>query len=96
VDNEFSPILHRPVYTLVAMFELENLGRMLVVMGVVLAAVGLFLAAGGRVPFLGRLPGDISVRWDGGSFYFPLVTCLVVSILLTIGLNLILRLLNRP
>jgi hypothetical protein len=51
---------------------------------------------GGRVPFLGRLPGDISFRWGGANFYFPIMTSIVVSILLTIGLNLIVRLFNRP
>jgi hypothetical protein len=68
---------------------------MLLLAGVLLAVLGLFFIAGGRIPFLGRLPGDISVRWNGGSFYFPLFTCLVISLALTIGLNIILRLFNR-
>jgi hypothetical protein len=74
---------------------LEDLGRAVLISGLVIAALGVVLMLGGRVPFLGRLPGDISFRWDGVSFYFPIVTSIVISILLTVGLNLILRLFNR-
>ena len=75
--------------------ELDGVGRMLLVVGLVLAGLGLVVMLGARLPFLGRLPGDISVRWGGGSFYFPLVTCLVLSILLSVALNIIFRLFNR-
>ena len=74
----------------------DLLGRVLLMMGLVLAVVGGLFILGARLPFFGRLPGDISVRWDGGGFFFPIVTCLVVSVLLTIGVNVLLRLLNRP
>jgi cytochrome c biogenesis factor len=75
--------------------ELDTVGRMLLVVGLVLAGLGLVVILGARLPFLGRLPGDISWRWSGGSFYFPIVTCLVLSILLSVVLNIVLRLLNR-
>jgi ABC-type tungstate transport system substrate-binding protein len=75
--------------------EMEHLGRVVLIAGLLIAAVGLTLMLGGRVPYLGRLPGDISFRWGGGSFYFPLMTSIVVSILVTIALNLLLRLFNR-
>ena len=65
-------------------------GRLLLVVGGVCLAVGAFLALGGRLPF-GRLPGDISVQGSGGGFAFPLVSCIVVSVLATIVLNIVLR-----
>jgi len=48
-----------------------------------------------KLPFLGKLPGDIVVQREGFSFYFPVVTCIVLSILLTIVLNVVIRLLGR-
>ena len=70
-------------------------GRMLVLLGVVLVVVGGLLwlggGVGGKVPFLGRLPGDIHVERGNWSFYFPLTT----SILLSIVLTLILAFLSR-
>ena len=68
---------------------------MLLLLGLVLATVGLLFLLGARLPFFGRLPGDISFRWGGGTFFFPIVTCLVLSVLLSLGLNLLLRLFNR-
>ena len=60
-------------------------GRMLIVAGVVIALAGVLLTFAGRLPFrLGRLPGDIYVQGRSGSFYFPIVTCLVVSVILTV------------
>jgi len=53
--------------------------------GIVLAAAGAFFIFGGRLPFrLGRLPGDIAVEGRHGSFYFPVVTCIVLSVALTL------------
>ena len=75
--------------------ELDTVGRMLLVVGLVLAGLGVVVILGARLPLLGRLPGDISWRWSGGSFYFPIVTCLILSILLSVVLNIILRILNR-
>jgi hypothetical protein len=75
--------------------ETENIGRLLLVLGLVLAVLGALLLLGARIPWFGRLPGDISFRWGGGSFFFPIVTCLVLSVLLSLGLNLLLRLFNR-
>ena len=58
-------------------------GRGLMIAGAVLFLVGLALAFGVRVP-LGRLPGDIVIRREGGAFYFPIVTCLLVSAVLSL------------
>jgi hypothetical protein len=61
-----------------------DLGKTLVVIGVVIAVVGLVLMLAGRVPWLGRLPGDIYIQRGNWSFYFPVVTSLVLSVLLTV------------
>ena len=67
------------------MEPLRELGRMLLVLGAGLAGVGALLYFGGRLPFrLGHLPGDIVHRGEHTTFYFPIVTCLVVSIALTL------------
>jgi hypothetical protein len=71
--------------------EPSDLGRVLVLVGGLLVAVGLVVMIAGKVPFLGRLPGDIVYRKGGTTFYFPIVTCLVLSLILT----LVLRLLRR-
>jgi K+ transporter len=68
-----------------------DIGRLLIVAGAVLVIVGAFFALGGRVPFLGRLPGDISFKSGNVQVYFPLVTCLLLSAVLTLVLNFFFR-----
>jgi len=64
---------------------LRELGKVLVVLGVILLGVGAVIMLGGKLPFrLGRLPGDIAVQGKHGSFYFPIVTCLILSVALTL------------
>ena len=70
---------------------MADLGRTLVVVGLVVAAVGATLLLAPRVPWLGHLPGDIHLERDHVSFHFPIVTCLVVSAVLTLVLNLFFR-----
>jgi len=70
---------------------LEGLGRALLVAGLLLAAIGALLAWGGQGPGLGRLPGDIIVRRGNFTFYFPVMTMLIISILLTAVLRLLRR-----
>jgi hypothetical protein len=72
-----------PDYT--RMDPLREIGKLLLVVGVVLIGAGALLLFGARLPFrLGRLPGDISYQSRHGSFYFPIVTCIVVSLGLTL------------
>lgn len=67
------------------MDPLRETGRLLVVLGVLMAAVGALLWFGAKLPFhLGRLPGDIVWRGERSTFYFPIVTCLVLSAALTL------------
>ena len=66
---------------------LSDLGRTLVIVGVVLAALGGVLLLTGQLPWLGRLPGDISFERGNVRFYAPIATMLLVSIILTIVLT---------
>jgi hypothetical protein len=66
-----------------------DVGRALVVLGIVLVVLGVLIVVAGRVPWIGRLPGDIHVRRDGWSFYFPLTTSILVSLLISIVLYLV-------
>jgi Protein of unknown function (DUF2905) len=72
-----------------------DLGRTLVLRGVVLVVLGGMLwlggALGGKIPFLGRLPGDIHVQRGNWSFYFPLTTSIILSIVLTLILAFLSR-----
>jgi len=63
----------------------REIGKTLLVIGVVLVGVGVLLLSGARLPYrIGRLPGDIVVQGRNGSFYFPIVTCIIVSLLFTL------------
>ena len=61
------------------------LGRMLIVAGLVLLAAGVLVTFAGRLPIkLGRLPGDIYIHGKNSTFYFPVVTCILLSIILSV------------
>ena len=67
------------------MDSVRELGRTILVLGVLLVLVGALLYFGGRLPFrLGRLPGDIVHRGEHTTIYFPIVTCLVLSLVLSL------------
>jgi Protein of unknown function (DUF2905) len=67
------------------MNSFREIGKLLIVVGLCMAALGAWFAFGGRIPFrLGRLPGDIAYHGRHGSFYFPVVTCILLSVLLTL------------
>jgi hypothetical protein len=67
-----------------------ELGRVLLVIGLVLVVVGGLAALGVRLPF-GRLPGDIAIEGERGGIYIPIVTMIIISVVLTIVVNLIAR-----
>lgn len=71
------------------MDRLEPVGRTLLLIGLVVAVVGLVLVLAPRIPFIGRLPGDIRFERDGVVVFIPLGTMLVVSLVLTLVLNII-------
>ena len=66
-------------------------GKLLMILGAALLAVGAFLYLGGRFSILGHLPGDIHISHGNTEFYFPIVTCALVSLIGTILLNLFFR-----
>ena len=69
----------------------ESLGKTLIFFGVILIIVGVLLYFGGKLFSLGRLPGDIRIERENFSFYFPVVTSIIISIVLTVILNIFIR-----
>jgi hypothetical protein len=70
---------------------IEQIGRMLLVSGLVIAGLGALLLVSGRLPFLGRLPGDITITRENVTIYIPIATSIVLSLLLTLVLSLFFR-----
>jgi hypothetical protein len=70
---------------------MRDLGRMLAILGGVIAIIGIALWSGFGAGWLGRLPGDIRVERGNSVFYFPIVTCIIVSIVLTLLMSLFRR-----
>jgi hypothetical protein len=63
---------------------MTGLGRLLIIIGLVLAAAGVLLSFAPRIPWLGRLPGDIYLKKDNFSFYFPLTTSILLSLVVSL------------
>jgi hypothetical protein len=70
---------------------MAGLGRMFIFFGIFMILFGLIFIFAGKIPFIGRLPGDIEIHKKGLDVYFPLATCLIVSLLITIILNIFTR-----
>lgn len=66
------------------MNPLSSLGKLLVIAGLVMAGIGILLILSPKIPWLGKLPGDILIKKDNFRFYFPITTCIIISIILTI------------
>ena len=71
--------------------DLQPLGRALILFGVILTGFGLVLLVAPKIPWVGRLPGDILIQRERFSFYFPLASCLLASLLLSLLLWLMSR-----
>jgi hypothetical protein len=71
--------------------EFTAIAKFLIITGIVLTIAGIILMFAGKIPYLGKLPGDIYVKKDNFVFYFPLVTSIIISVILTIILNFFLR-----
>jgi len=65
------------------MVGLGALGKLLILLGVLIIVIGLLLLVGEKIPWIGKLPGDIIIRKEKFSFYFPITTCIIISIILT-------------
>ena len=62
----------------------SGIGKTLIIIGLVLTAMGIALLFIPKLPWLGKLPGDIAFKKDNFQFYFPITTCIIISIILTI------------
>jgi hypothetical protein len=67
------------------------MGRILILVGIALILVGLLMTIGNKLPWIGKLPGDIIIKKDHFSFYFPLTSCIIVSVILTLLLYIFRR-----
>jgi len=66
------------------MFGFGALGKLLILVGVLVIVIGLLLLVGEKIPWVGRLPGDIIIKKERFTFYFPLATSILISIILTL------------
>jgi hypothetical protein len=88
--------MHRQEYNNV---DIGQIGRVILIVGIALAGLGLILMFASRIPWLSRLgslPGDIRIEGSGFTCLFPIVTTLLLSIVATIIINIVIRLINRP
>lgn len=65
--------------------------KFIIIAGLILIVVGLAMMFADKISFFGKMPGDICARGKGSSFYFPVVSCVVLSVVLTIILNIFFR-----
>jgi len=63
--------------------SLNEFGKLLLIIGGVIFLLGILLSFSGKIPFLGHLPGDIVIKKKSFSIYFPLTTCIILSVVLT-------------
>lgn len=68
-----------------------NFGKGLIFLGILLILLGIFFSVGTKIPWLGHLPGDIYIQRERYSFYFPLTTCILLSLIITLVLYLFRR-----
>lgn len=61
-----------------------GLGKSLIILGIIIIAFGILITFAGKIPWLGRLPGDIHIKRDNFTFYFPLTTCIILSVFLSL------------
>jgi hypothetical protein len=70
---------------------MTELARMLIIFGIILVGLGVLLWLAPKIPWLGRLPGDLTFQWGRTTFYLPLGTCLLISLILTVIFSLFRR-----
>lgn len=70
---------------------MASLGKALIFFGILLVVLGFIFSVGVKIPWLGQLPGDIYIRRENFSFYFPLTSCLLLSLIITLVLYLFRR-----
>lgn len=70
--------------------EIQSLGKLLIVLGIFITIVGLLMVFAPKLPYIGRLPGDIYIKRENFTFYFPIASSIIISIILTLVLSFIL------
>lgn len=70
---------------------MAEMGRFVIIAGVILIMFGVLILLAGKLPYIGRLPGDIYIRREGFTFYFPLATSILLSLILSLLLSLFRR-----
>ncbi|MBP8626025.1 MAG: DUF2905 domain-containing protein [Syntrophorhabdales bacterium] len=63
---------------------MPGFGKIFIIIGILFIIIGLAFMFGDKIPYIGRLPGDIHIKKENFSFYFPITTCIIISIVLTI------------
>lgn len=72
-------------------WQMTDIGKMLIILGIILVVVGCVIHFGGKIIPFGKLPGDINVVSEHSSFHFPIMTCIIVSVVLSVIANLFFR-----
>ncbi|NVN98416.1 MAG: DUF2905 domain-containing protein [Geobacteraceae bacterium] len=70
---------------------MSELGKALIILGLIIAGAGCILMLSGKLPWLGHLPGDINIKRENFSFHFPLTTCIIISAIISLLLYLFRR-----
>ncbi|TMA91449.1 MAG: DUF2905 domain-containing protein [Deltaproteobacteria bacterium] len=65
---------------------MAGFGKALIYLGILLVVVGVIFLLGGKIPWLGHLPGDLTIEREGYTFYFPLTTCILISVIISLVL----------
>jgi hypothetical protein len=72
-----------------ASFFVKNMGKFIIIIGLILVLVGIIMQFADKIPWIGRLPGDILIKKENFTFYFPLVTSIILSIIISFIIYLI-------
>jgi hypothetical protein len=70
---------------------MQEIGRLIVVIGAVLVVIGVLFVFSDKIPWIGKLPGDIMIRRKNFAIYFPIATCILLSILVTLVIRIFFR-----
>lgn len=73
------------------MDSFSSFGKLLIILGLIFIILGIIIYFSGKIPYIGRLPGDIYIKKDRVTFYFPIVTSIILSIIITLILNIFFR-----
>ena len=79
IFNIFKTIISSKVYFLKMSLYFTSIGKVLVIIGAIIILIGIIVIYAHKIPYIGRLPGDIYIKRDNFVFYFPLTTCILIS-----------------